>query len=50
MDISTTEKKHWAKPSIHSLSITKDTFGGSQPAAEGLSNGTATVPKDPTPR
>jgi len=46
----TDKKKPWSKPALHSLSIRKDTFGGSQQAAEGQSKGTAHVPKDPTPR
>jgi hypothetical protein len=42
-------KKNWAKPSVHVLSVRKDTFSGSLFQAE-AQNGSAQVPKDPIPR
>ena len=42
-------KRIWAKPSVNVLIIRKDTFSGSVLKAESQ-NGSAQVPKDPTPR
>ena len=44
-------KKSWSKPSVKTLIIRKDTFGGSATGTESqIPKGAASVPKDPTPR
>ncbi len=49
MDKRSIKKKIWARPSVYALKISKDTFSGSVLLAE-TQNGSAQVPKDPTPR
>jgi hypothetical protein len=45
------EKKVWTRPAVKILIISKDTFSGSIASAEGqIPDGSASVPKDPTPR
>jgi len=44
-------KKSWSRPTVRTLIIRKDTFGGSAASSESqIPTGAANVPKDPTPR
>ena len=44
-------KKIWSRPTVKTLIIKKDTFGGSAASSESqIPKGSANVPKDPTPR
>ena len=49
MKTSELKKKPWFKPEVCTLNIKKDTFSGSVLKAE-TQNGSAQVPRDPTPR
>jgi hypothetical protein len=49
MKTSELKKKVWFMPEVCTLNIKKDTFSGSTLKTE-AQNGSAQVPKDPTPR
>lgn len=49
MKTSELKKKVWIMPEVRTLNIKRDTFSGSTIKAE-AQNGSAQVPKDPTPR